>query len=130
MKTCLVFDRSEGDLKLSEHFKVSEFFCNDGSPVVLIDEELVEFLEAVRIRFGKPVIVNSGYRTPSYNAKIGGSKLSQHMFGTAADIYVEGVSSAEIADYLDSLMPISGGIGIYKSFVHVDVREEFSRWEE
>uniref|UniRef100_A0AAU8AX11 Murein endopeptidase K n=1 Tax=Dulem virus 189 TaxID=3145666 RepID=A0AAU8AX11_9VIRU len=130
MNPVMCLSRSEFDKRLSTHFKAYEFFCKDGSPVLFIDPELVDLLESVRIKFGKPVIINSGYRTPSYNEKIGGAMLSQHMLGTAADIHIEGVSPAEIAATVDSWIPNSGGIGIYKSFVHVDVREKKSRWKE
>ena len=129
MNSVVSYSRSESGRYISDHFKASEFFCKDGSPVVFIDFELVDLLEAIRFHFGKPVIINSGYRTPSYNSKIGGAKESQHMFGTAADIHIKGVSQAEIAAFADSWMPDFGGIGIYKSFVHVDVREKKSRWK-
>lgn len=130
MNTSLVFSRSEGNVKLSEHFKVSEFFCKDGSPVVLVDHHLVQLLESIRTYYKRPVVIRSGYRTPSYNAQIGGARYSQHMFGTAADLSVVGVSPDAVAAYAETLIPDSGGIGIYSTFTHVDVREKKSRWKE
>ena len=52
-----------GNLKLSELFKVREVFCRDGADPVFIDTELVEILEKIRTKFGKPVTITSGFRT-------------------------------------------------------------------
>lgn len=54
-------------------------------------------LEPVRELVGKPIRVNSGYRSPELNAAIGGSKSSQHMKGEAADVEVWGLSNLEFA---------------------------------
>ena len=118
----------EGNLKLSENFKVREFACNDDSDVVFVAPELVEILQKIRNHYGRAVNVNSGYRTFSYNKKIGGAAYSQHMYGTAADIRITGVSPKEIADYAETLLFDRGGIGIYNTFVHIDVRKDKSRW--
>lgn len=118
----------QGSTKLSTNFKVSEFACKDGSDVVFVAPELVEVLQKVRTHFGKAVTINSAYRTPTYNKKVGGATYSQHTYGTAADIVVKGVTPAAVAAYVETLMPNKGGIGIYSSFTHVDVREVKSRW--
>lgn len=56
-------------------------------------------LEPIRVHVGKPVRINSGYRSPAKNASIpGASKTSQHCFGEAADICVPGMSDAELRD--------------------------------
>ena len=76
-----------GNEKLSEHFKVREFYCRDGSDPVFIDTALVEVLEKIRTHFGKPVTITSGFRTASWNAKQkNAAKFSQHLYGKAADI--------------------------------------------
>lgn len=117
-----------GNTKLSANFKVREFACNDGSDPIFISSELVEVLQKIRDHFGKPVNINSGFRTASYNKKVGGATYSQHLYGTAADIRISGVSPKNIAAYAETLLPNKGGIGIYKDFVHIDVREVKSRW--
>lgn len=118
----------EGETKLSENFKVKEFACKDGSDVVFVAPELVEVLQKIRSHFGKPLTINSAYRTPSYNKKVGGATYSQHLYGTAADIKVSGVAPKDIAAYAETLLTNTGGIGIYSHFVHVDVRRQKSRW--
>lgn len=118
----------EGNVKLSKNFTVKEFTCSDGTDTVFISLALVNLLQKIRDHFGKAVIINSAYRTEAHNKSIGGATYSQHKYGLAADIHINGVTPKEIAAYVETLMPSSGGIGIYKSFVHVDVRRVKSRW--
>lgn len=118
-----------GALKVSENFRVREFACNDGSDPVFICRTLPFVLQKVRDHFKKPVTINSGYRTPAYNKKVGGAEQSQHLYGRAADITVQGVNPQEVYDYVCALLPESGGIGLYATFVHVDTRTDKSRWK-
>lgn len=111
------------------NFLVREFSCNDGSDVVFISPDLVEILQQIRDHFKAPVSINSGYRTPAYNKKVGGATYSQHLYGMAADIVVKGVEPKKVYAYADSLLPCTGGVGLYKTFVHVDVRKAKSRWD-
>ena len=117
-----------GAVKLSANFKVAEFACKDGSDTVFISQGLVTVLQKIREHFGKPVIITSAYRNDAYNKKVGGADYSQHKYGMAADIYISGVSPATIAGFVETIMPNTGGIGIYSSFVHVDVRTACARW--
>ena len=121
--------QKDGGKYLSANFQVSEFQCSDGSDAVLIADELVALLQKIRDHFGKAVAINSGYRTSAYNIQIGGATNSQHVKGTAADIVISGVTPLEVAQYAEFLMPSSGGIGVYTTFTHVDVRTSHSRWD-
>ena len=116
----------DGNKKLTENFTVKEFACKDGSDEILIDAKLVALLQDLRDHFGKPVVINSAYRTASHNASVGGAKNSQHVLGKAADIYISGVSPKQIADYAKKLGV--KGVGLYSSFVHVDTRTKQSYW--
>lgn len=78
--------KKHGDQYLSEHFRVREFRCKDGSDKILISTELVQMLEKLRAKLGCSININSGYRTKSHNKKVGGSSTSKHMKGLAADI--------------------------------------------
>jgi len=129
--------KRDGNTYLSKNFKVREFRCKDGSDTILIDTNLVDALQAIRDHFGKAVNINSAYRTASYNKKVGGSSGSQHLYGTAADIYISGVDPLKIAMFVASLpyFQANGGIGLYSrasgvtaGFVHVDTRSAYSRW--
>lgn len=121
--------REDSNWLISDHFRVNEFRCKDGTDPVYVDGRLVPILEFVRSKFGKPVVINSGYRTPAYNKKIGGAKFSQHMYGRAADIVVKGVKPEVVYDCLCETFPNSCGFGLYASFVHVDCRDTKSRWK-
>ena len=118
----------DGLTALSPHFKVREFACSDGADAVFVAPALVEVLEKIRAHFGKPVVIHSGYRTETKNKAVGGAAYSQHKYGTAADISIGGVSPAKVAAYAETLLPDTGGIGIYKTFTHIDVRAAKSRW--
>lgn len=126
-----VFDlKTEGNAKVSAHFTVKEFACKDGSNLVLINMKLPELLEKIRSHFGGIAFTpNSAYRTVAYNAKVSGSSSeSQHCYGNAADIAIKGIKPRDLARYVETLMPNSGGIGVYSNFVHVDVRSKKARW--
>lgn len=108
--------------KVGKHFKVREFACRDGSQVVFIDDYLVSILDILRNRVGKPVYINSGYRTPTRNKEVNGAKYSYHMRGMAADIRIEGMSAKEIANELNKIIPNGCGIIVYNTWVHIDTR--------
>ena len=119
----------DGGKKLSTNFAVKEFACKDGSDAVLVAPRLVMVLQSLRSHFCAAVTINSGYRTPQYNAKVGGAAHSQHCYGTAADIVVRGKTPAQVAAYARQLMPDWGGVGVYDSFCHIDVREAKADWK-
>lgn len=118
----------DGAKKLSPNFRVREFACSDGGDVIFISDGLVQVLQAIRSHFGKSVTINSGFRSQAHNKKVGGTAYSQHLYGTAADIVVQGVKPKDVAAYAETLLPGTGGIGIYSTFVHIDVRKTKSRW--
>ena len=118
----------DGDIYLSENFKVKEFASTDGTDPIFIAPQLVMVLQRIRTHFNRAVTINSGYRTHARNKAVGGAKYSQHQYGIAADIVVSGIAPKDVADYAESLLPDTGGIGIYSTFTHIDVRKKKSRW--
>ena len=109
--------------QISPHFHRDEFRCPCGCGGDTADAELVEVLEIVRERFDTFVTVTSGYRCEAYNRKIGGAATSFHMKGQAADIQVDNVRPAEVAEWLGVLYPERYGVIVYPGHVHVDVRD-------
>ena len=125
----------DGSKKLSANFTVKEFRCRDGTDPVFVDTELVTLLQAIREHFGKPLTITSAYRTAAHNKAVGGAAYSQHCYGRAADIRVQGVSVETLAAYAETLLKNAGGIGRYPvktgrlaGWVHVDVRKDKARW--
>ena len=120
---------------MSTNFSVKEFRCKDGSDPVFVDMDLVKLLQQIRDHFGKPLTITSAFRTAAHNKNVKGATYSQHCYGKAADIRVQGVSVEAVADYAETLLKDTGGIGRYPvkkgrpaGWVHVDVREVKSRW--
>lgn len=119
----------DGNKKLSTNFRVREFACTDGSDPIFIDSDLVNVLQKIRSHFGKSVTITSAYRTPTKNKAIGGTTYSQHLYGKAADIKVNGVTPKKVSQYAEKLLPNCGGIGTYGTFTHIDVRKTKARWK-
>ena len=63
-----------------------------------------------------------------HNKSVGGAKNSKHLEGKAADIKVIGVPVGEVREYFLIKYPDRYGIGLYPSWVHIDVRENPARW--
>lgn len=120
--------KRDGNVKLSANFTLKEMQSHDNDDKVLVDPELVTYLQKIRDHFGQSVKINSGYRTPSHNAKVGGTKNSYHTKGMAADIVISGVSAKRVAQYAEAIGML--GVGCYdnKKFTHVDTRPSKVFW--
>jgi uncharacterized protein YcbK (DUF882 family) len=121
---------------MTKNFKLKEFKCKDGSkmPIDVYGNvvKLAGQLQILRDYLDRPITINSAYRSPKHNAKIGGSKTSQHLLGKAADITVKGLTPQEvfivIEDLIDRGLMLQGGLGLYDTFVHYDIRKTRARW--
>lgn len=122
---------------MTRNFHKSEFECKCGCemPVdVYINLlQVAKQLEVLRKHFDKAIIINSAYRCPAHNKKIGGSLRSQHKVGTASDIVVKGWHSHEVFEEIEKLRKegkiIEGGLGKYDTFTHFDLRKNRARWD-
>ena len=122
--------------KLTENFSLEEFKCKDGSDIpndVLKNiSELAKNLQVLRNEIKKSITINSGYRSPSYNKRIGGVKNSQHVLGKASDLSVSGMTPKELGNVIEKLITQGkmkqGGIGVYPTFTHYDIRGVKARW--
>lgn len=122
--------------QLTTNFYLEEFACKNGTPVpdeLMANVKLLaENLQALRDEIGEPIHVNSGYRTPEYNKKIGGKPLSQHLKAKAADLTTKNYRPKQLAAVIEKLIKSGkmkqGGIGIYPGFVHYDIRGTSARW--
>ncbi len=96
-------------MQISAHFTLAELTRSDVALRLGIDNTAPpavisalrhladRVLEPVRRQFGRPVRINSGYRSPRLNMAVGGSATSQHVFGEAADLEIPGVANGDIA---------------------------------
>ncbi len=124
-------------MKLTTNFNLSEFQCKCGCKMPAFVEEnikeLAENLQVLRDTVGRLDLTNA-YRCKEHNADVGGSTNSQHIKGKAADIKSNTLSPSEIASITDDLMKSEkfklGGIGIYNTFTHVDIRGYKARWSK
>ncbi len=104
-----------------KYFQYEEFDSPDiqGSGQ-LMSKELLSKLDMIREEFGKPIHINSGYRTEAHNEKVGGTSKSSHLKGLAADVACK--SSADRFELLNLFIKHGiNRIGVAKSFIHVDI---------
>jgi uncharacterized protein YcbK (DUF882 family) len=122
--------------KITDNFSWAEFHCKDGTyvPDSLMQnvKELAENLQALRDYLGCAIHINSAYRTPSYNERIGGVKNSYHTKGMAADIVSRNHSPQQLKTIIEGLIQNGkmkqGGLSAYPSFVHYDIAGVKRRW--
>lgn len=119
-------------MKSNPYFTLDEFKCKCGKcelPTGCPPDELIDILCKIREHYNAPLIINSGYRCPTHNAKVGGAKASRHTFGDAADFVVKGVPTKEVwafvrreffekSDHLG--LAIKHNADEFKGFVHLD----------
>ena len=129
-------------MNLSPHFTLAEMTAsataraigdpNQPGPAEISKLRILceRVLEPVRMHFGLPVRINSGYRSPRTNRAVGSSNTSQHRVGEAADFEIQGISNADVAIWVrdnlafDQLILENYTRGIAGSgWVHVSYRE-------
>lgn len=123
-------------LKLSPHFVAWEFIDRRAGRMPP-DRSLDALrrlcgggLEHLRAEFG-PVTITSGFRTPTTNRVVGGAPKSRHLYLTfpgevAADVVCKRGNPVQWFQHLDQSW--GGGLGLYDSHIHLDVRPYRARW--
>jgi uncharacterized protein YcbK (DUF882 family) len=122
---------------LSPHFRLIEF---DGPGLSQVPEQAEfglaylcrEVLEPLRSRFG-PVTIISGYRTPGHNRQVGGARRSRHLYDTyprtpGVDLECARLTPEDWYAFLNHRLS-RGGLGVYRSHVHLDLRTTKARWK-
>jgi uncharacterized protein YcbK (DUF882 family) len=124
-------------MKITENFNRQEFDSKDGMPY---PEEWIEsrlkplcqVLEIIREASGGPLHITSGYRSPSHNKKVGGAVKSKHVEGIAVDIVSRKISPMKLNNLIEKLIEDGkipeGGLGMYASWCHYDMRGSKARW--
>jgi len=159
--------RENEDIYIFPHFQLKQFLCKQESSYpkyVVLREKLLLKLELLLEKLNENGIaadtffVMSGYRTPAYNRAIGNVMYSRHLWGGAADIYIDqeprdgymdDLNKDGVINYKDAMVlydtvnqlygkkyyvPFIGGLGLYMKtkkhgpYIHVDVRGTQARW--
>jgi zinc D-Ala-D-Ala carboxypeptidase len=96
-----------------------------------MNSQLKGVIGAFERRFGKKIVVNSGYRDPIRNIIGGGADSSMHMKCMAVDFFIPGVSKSQLIAFAKSNRDV-GGLGCYpgRNFIHVDVRKRPAGWNK
>ena len=126
-------------MKLTKNFSKSEFDCKSGEDMPLEVLENVKLLaiqlQKIREYVGKPIRINSAYRSEAHNEAIGGVKTSQHILGKAADITIDTFTPDEVVSIIENMLTNEmlggfyiGGLGSYNTFTHIDIRDKKARW--
>lgn len=118
----------------AEHFTWSEAIPPNSqrptsSDVLQRIIRLADYLESVRTKLGnKPIIITSWYRSSEHNSRIGGAENSRHIYGDAVDFYCRHMKPRAIYKALDQWHGNQGGLGLYNSHIHLDIRGCRARW--
>ena len=116
-----------------------EFTCKCGCGACDIDAELWLACQRIRDRFLAPVTIRSACRCEQFNQHSGGCDKSDHIYGWAADIVVQGVSADDVARFAATLDGVKR-IGVYepggkngtRGFVHIGIKDRgqdtWKRW--
>lgn len=120
----------------SKYFSDSEFRCKCGCNLSRedVDDSVVQLADAVREACSFPITVNSSCRCPKHNVAVGGAKQSQHIAikgkkkSLAMDLAPPAPQQlAKLRRACDKLNK-NGGVGFYKTFIHIDTRGHRARW--
>lgn len=122
---------------MTKNFSKSEFEskCGREMPEEVYHNvvKVANQLQYLRDYLNKPIKVNSAYRSPEHNAKVGGVPKSQHLLGKAADIVVKDMPTEFLYQYIEDAISngemLQGGLGLYDTFVHYDIRGTKARWD-
>ena len=103
------------------YFKLSDFNCKETGNNEM-SEEFLEKLDDLRHKCGFPFIITSGYRDPSHSIEARKAKAGTHAQGIASDIRIN--NGNEAYDIIKNAQSMGfNGIGVAKSFIHVDIRK-------
>ena len=98
--------------QLSKNFSLAELtysstainkgLDNTPTPEIIANMQILvdNVLQPLREQLGKPLKINSGYRSPAVNTAVGGSATSDHCKGQAADIEIAGMTNGDLANYI------------------------------
>jgi zinc D-Ala-D-Ala carboxypeptidase len=112
------------------HSETAERLGLDNTPSEKVKANLVRLariLENIRHVLGRPIMVNSAYRSPKVNTAIGSKSTSQHVLGCAADIRVPGLTPNDIVkEIIKANIEYDQLIREFDSWVHISIPNTFA----
>jgi uncharacterized protein YcbK (DUF882 family) len=109
------------DIRISPHFKLREFECRCCGAVKL-SRGLLGMLEALRIEYGMPLVITSGYRCPGHNRRVMGASKSLHLLGRAADVRAGEADQAVLKGLAEEIGFQEVICGDEKHYIHLAIR--------
>lgn len=107
--------------KLTADFYDDEFWSPDKN-VAKMEPEFMLKLQKLRSTVGVVFTISSGYRTPEFNARIGGASESFHTLGMAADIEHKAWDGVTKHKFVSAALAMGFSVGVYRKHFHVDSR--------
>lgn len=130
------------DGQITKNFNLKEMACSAGNEVLLNKDTIrqANAMQELREWYGKPLYVNSWYRTLAYNRKIKSPDTSMHVLGIATDIHIPAATrnkktyetfKAKWYEICEK-HGVKGGVGFYDTFMHFDTRSAVKRafWDD
>ncbi|MCD9147861.1 D-Ala-D-Ala carboxypeptidase family metallohydrolase [Pseudophaeobacter flagellatus] len=111
------------------NFSPLEMACR-GSGALMVDFDAMDCLQALRDDLGKPIYLNSAYRSPEHNRRVGGAEQSQHLRARAYDINLRNHDPRQLEAAAQKAGFSSFGTYPKQNFLHIDTREQPARWGE
>lgn len=134
----MIIDWNNSEQKVSKYFTVGEVTQGDRRRIPLKGSKeetniirLAVELDFIRIKWARPIGVTSWYRPPDVNAEVGGVANSQHILGSAVDVYDIGGRDQEFEQFLDRQWgdrALGYGVASRRGFTHLDLRLGRIRW--
>ena len=117
---------------VSKHMSKDEIACHCGCGQDSIDKDLIKMFEDFRAEKELPLLITNCNRCLEHNRRIGSKDTSQHVLGKAVDLHCPSMNHADLVKLAklhhkkDGIL--SGGLGVYSNFIHVDTGS-FRSWK-
>ncbi len=110
-----------------ENFTPRELACR-GTGRLMVDFKSLDCLQKLRDTLGKPLVLNSAYRSPEHNFAVRGARQSQHLRARAFDVKMAGHDPEQFEAAARECGFTSFGYYVRQGFMHIDTRKTPAKW--